>query len=199
MKLLLVSQFILLSFAVIDVSAAFVTAEGRPRTNTRKTPAFIVGSPPFSFSSSALSVGGKGWENSGYLDSLGGDADDREKAQEDYQEFHQSRQEFLQRQQQRLDSPEGQRFLQQQQQQNQGDRGRSWLDGDDEEEESNEQGMDEYLDIGESSGGSRLRNMMQQAKKKAPTGENPSGLEQRFIVPLDEEDWKHDKWTTLEL
>lgn len=135
-------------------------------------------------------VGGKGWENNGFLDSLGGDADDREQAQESYQEFHESRQAFLQRQEERLNTPQGQRFMKQQQQQQQ------QLGGDD---FGNETEDDEFDSIGVSSGGSRFRTMMQKSSRmqksrmmqQQPGGPNVfvdpvTGLEQKLAVPLDQ-------------
>lgn len=147
-----------------------------------------------------LFVGGKGWENNDYLDSLGGNQEDRKQAREGYEEFHKSRQDFLKRQQERMNTPQGKKFMEQQQQQQQqgGNRGNSWLEdgnGDDEDEYSFGGPVDDYDNIGESSGGSRLRDMMQKAKQRQRQQQRGTGapdpyagLQQKFIVPLDDED-----------
>ncbi|GAX15913.1 hypothetical protein FisN_UnNu064 [Fistulifera solaris] len=138
--------------------------------------------------STLLFVGGKGWENNNYLDSLSGNEQDREKAQQEYREFHDSRQAFLQRQQQRSQTPEGQRFLREQQQQQRAQQSSNNFADDD--------GTgDFFAQLGESSGGSRFRKVMQQAQrqqqKSRTTFIDPAtGLEMKFAVPLDDEDGK---------
>jgi len=147
-------------------------------------------------------VGGKGWENNSFLDSLGGGDEDREKAQDEYKEFHESREAFMERQKQRMATPEGQRFMKQQQQRDQ-NRGMSWQDEGDAKDiimgrDENFVGRNDFDDldtVGGSSGGSRFRNMMQQSKMKkqgmAPqrmTYEDPLLGQQKFVVPLEDED-----------
>lgn len=56
-------------------------------------------------------VGGKGWDNNSFLDSLDGDEADREEQTENYEKFSESRKEHLQRQQQQMDDPRVQQFL----------------------------------------------------------------------------------------
>lgn len=138
-------------------------------------------------SSSSLSVGGKGWENNNYLDSLGGNDQDREKAQKEYQDFHTSRQAFLKRQEERSQTPEGQKFLQQREQQQQQKSFNDYSSDDDGE-------GDFFANLGDSSGGSRFRRLMQQAQRKDQQASKrtsfidpATGLEMKFAVPLEED------------
>lgn len=169
MKISLVSLFL----AYLSLSEAFVVRHHAPAGTA----------------SSTLFVGGKGWENSGYLDSLGGDDDDREQSKQDYQEFHETRQAFLKRQEERMKTPEAQRFLQQQQQRNE----QSWQQAQD-EADFPMMGDDEFEDLGASSGGSRFKQMMQKSKQmqqrmqpKSMFVDPSTGLEQKFVVPLDDD------------
>ena len=152
--------------------------------------AFVVPNP--STSTTSLFVGGKGWENNGYLDSLGGNDDDREQAQQDYQAFHETRQAFLKRQEERMKTPEAQRFLKQQQRLNE----QQWQAPSLDEEDDFPLDEDEFEDLGASSGGSIFRQMMQKSKRMQQRMGQPNnafidpstGLEQKFVVPLDDDE-----------
>jgi hypothetical protein len=129
-------------------------------------------------------VGGKGWDNADYLGGLGGDDDDRRKSQEDYQDFSKRRAAFNERQQELMKNPKAREFYQQQQQGMMGNRD----DSGDEEDRS--MFGDEFADVQPGSGGgSRMAQMMAQAKRmqqpKQPGG--MLGIEQKF-APLDEID-----------
>lgn len=145
-------------------------------------------------STSVLDVGGKGWENNNYLDSLGGNDEDREKAQQEYSEFHASRQAFLKRQNERRQTPEGQKFLRQQEQQ-QDEKRRQYNSNNN----NNEDGEgDFFANLGDSSGGSRFRRLMQQAQRNEKSNQRTSfidpatGLEMKFAVPLEEDEDLND-------
>ena len=56
-------------------------------------------------------VGGRGWENNGFLDSLGGSDEDQEMERAKYQEEQEARKAFNQRQEERMRSPAAQIFL----------------------------------------------------------------------------------------
>ncbi|KAL3934403.1 MAG: hypothetical protein SGBAC_009877 [Bacillariaceae sp.] len=124
-------------------------------------------------------VGGRGWDNGDYLSGLGGDEDDREKVQEEYQDFHKRRNAFQERQREYLEkSPQAREFLQQQQAQQMGNR--------DDIADENDNPFDEYsnLQVG-SGGGSRMAQMMVQAKRMQQPKENNPMLQQKLAIPLD--------------
>jgi len=58
-------------------------------------------------------IGGMGWGNDDYLSSLGGSDEEKKEAKERYDEFRETREAFIIRQQERMNSPSGQKFLQQ--------------------------------------------------------------------------------------
>jgi hypothetical protein len=157
-------------------------------SHIRPCPAFLTPTRSLQPRTTCLWVGGKGWENNNYLDSLSGNDADRERAQQEYQEFQDSRQAFLHRQQARRQTPEGQRFLREQQQQRM--QQQSSFDDDDDGT------GDFFAQLGESSGGSRFRKVLQQAqrqqqqqKSRRTTFIDPAtGLEMKFAVPLDEDE-----------
>ena len=64
-------------------------------------------------------AGGKGWENNHYLESLGGDENDREEETKKYSQFQQSRNQFLKRQEKAMQDPKVRQFMQARQQQQQ--------------------------------------------------------------------------------
>ncbi|CAB9516103.1 expressed unknown protein [Seminavis robusta] len=143
-------------------------------------------------------VGGKGWENNDFLDSLGGGDEDREQAQQNYEQFKETRESFNQRQAERMKSPQAQAFLKQQQSRAQQE---SFFDDDDSLEDES------YGDLGVSSGGSRFRNLMQKSQqmKRGMGGGGASfvdpstGLEQKFVVPLEPDEGASDNNTDGEL
>lgn len=59
-----------------------------------------------------IMVGGKGWENQNFLDSLGGDEGDRADAAEDYKDFKESRAAFMERQKKIMENPQAIKFMQ---------------------------------------------------------------------------------------
>jgi hypothetical protein len=132
-------------------------------------------------------VGGKGWENNSYLDSLGGNDQDREQANQEYNQFKETREAFLKRQQERMNTPEGQRFMRQQQSQimqSRVNQDPSIMADDD----------DPYSDVGASSGGSAFRKMMQrsqQMQQMQRMGRAPfvDPMEQSFVLPLEPDDF----------
>jgi hypothetical protein len=58
-------------------------------------------------------IGGMGWGNDDYLSSLGGSDEEKKQAREGYDEFKETREAFILRQKERMNSPSGQKFLQQ--------------------------------------------------------------------------------------
>lgn len=139
-------------------------------------------------------VGGKGWENNSFLDSLGGNDQDREQAKQDYDDFKETREAFSKRQQERLNTPEGQRFVQQQQAQMQ-----SRINQDNNPNMGSE---DPYGDVGTSSGGSAFRKMMQRSQQMQQKGrangpasfiDPMTGMEQSLAVPLEPDDFSKSK------
>ena len=125
-------------------------------------------------------VGGRGWDNADYLSGLSGDNEDRQKAAEDYQEFSDRRRAFLDRQKEIMKSPQGRAFLEKQQQQQQ------------QRDDDMQPGSgDEVINVTPGSGGgSRMAQMMAQAKRMKET-QDQMGMgmfEQKFAVPLDEDD-----------
>lgn len=130
-------------------------------------------------------VGGKGWENNSFLDSLGGSDEDQEKEKANYLEQQASRKAFNKRQEERMKSPEARKFME------------------DYRKAQEQQRTDDYvgdiMGVGgyddpfggdeaseTSSGGTRLQGMMAKAKRQQMQG--PLGLEQKFAIPLDADD-----------
>jgi len=127
-------------------------------------------------------VGGKGWDNSDFLSGLSGDEDDRKKANEEYQEFSERRKSFLDRQKDIMKTTQGRAFLEKQQQQMQG--------GSDDIAMPTEPD-DDILNVGPGSGGgSRMAQMMAQAKKMKEMQDQMKavGFEQKLAVPLDDDE-----------
>ena len=170
MKLLLV--FILSAF-LLESACSFCIRPSKP-INQVMSLAMVGGSGP-------------GWDNGSYLDGLGGDDDDQTNAEQDYQQFKETRAAFLKRQEERLNSKAGQEFLQKQQQ-----REENQVIGDDDEFTSRD-------DSKSSRQPSRFQNMMEQTKGRMegdgggrgqrPPGldwmRGPPGLEQKLAIPLD--------------
>jgi hypothetical protein len=145
-------------------------------------------------------VGGKGWENSGYLDSLGGNDQDREQAKQEYNQFKENREAFTKRQQERINTPGGQGFLRQQQlQQRRQQQSQmhsrinpdSTIRADDDDDDN-----DSYSGVGASSGGSAFRKLMQRSQQMQqqrmvrPSFVDPmTGMEQSFVLPLEPDDF----------
>jgi len=129
-------------------------------------------------------IGGRGWDNSDYLSGLGGDDDDREKAQEDYKEFSDRRATFISRQTEIMKTPHGQAFLKQQQLM-----------------QKPKQQSSEAMDFTEenfegSGGGTRMGRMMVQAKRmqnKVNQGSVIGGFNPETLFPLDNEDDDEEK------
>lgn len=147
-------------------------------------------------------AGGRGWSNDDFLSSLSGDDGEREKAQDDYQEFSDRRAAFLERQGEILKSPQGQAFVRQQQQRQQEQQQRVGTTTADDEgvDETGAAGfsLDSPVEPG-SGGGTRMRHMMAQAKRMQDARQrNPmtnsgglgavDGFQQKLIVPLDYEE-----------
>lgn len=132
-------------------------------------------------------VGGKGWDNSDYLSGLSGDEEGRQKASEDYQVFSERRAAFNERQKEMMKNPKAREFFQQQQQNMMGNR--------DDIEDADEFG-DEFANLEPTSGGgSRMAQMMAQAKRMQ-TPNQPGdmfGFQQKFAVPLDDNEEKDAK------
>lgn len=134
-------------------------------------------------------VGGRGWENNGFLDSLGGSDEDQEMEKAKYQEEQEARKAFNQRQEERMKSPAAQKFLEDYRNQQEkraggvedimGGTSAAFYDnpmaGEDDGSES-------------SSGGTRFQGMMAKAKmqQEMRMRGGPPGLEQKLAIPLDE-------------
>mmetsp|Transcript_6341 Transcript_6341/g.7069 ORF Transcript_6341/g.7069 Transcript_6341/m.7069 type:complete len:177 (-) Transcript_6341:244-774(-) len=131
-------------------------------------------------------IGGRGWDNSDYLSGLGGDDDDRSKAQEDYKEFADRRATFISRQTKIMKTPQGQAFLEQQQLMQKQKQKQQSSDTMDFTEENFER----------SGGGTRMGRMMAQAKRMQNKGNQGSvrgGFNQQTLFPLDNEDDDEEK------
>ncbi len=124
---------------------------------------------------------GPGWDNNNFLDSLGGDEDDRDDAANKYKEFQKFRNDFEKRQQERMSTEAGKKFLEAQ-------KNARPTPSNFEEEffGRNEMAPDDFDNIGTSGGGSRFRQMMQQSKRMSSMQNNPFGFEQKFVVPLED-------------
>lgn len=141
-------------------------------------------------------VGGRGWDNQDYLSSLSGDEDDREKVQEEYQDFSDRRAAFLERQEKILKTPRGQAFMKQQQDL----QAQRMAEGvDNSGNNSKEDDGNDFVNISETSeGGTRMSQMLAQAQRmKAQQRAGRMGgmqggarfmMEQKFAFDLDEED-----------
>jgi hypothetical protein len=129
---------------------------------------------------------GRGWGNDDFLNSLGGDDEERSAETEKYQEFKRTRENFDERQRERMESPAGQQFMQQQRemmarQQEQ----REALNRDDKDSTG-----DFFQDLGMGDipveGGSRFSSMMRQAAGNGMGRPSMNlGFEQKLAVPLD--------------
>jgi hypothetical protein len=132
-------------------------------------------------------VGGRGWDNSDYLSGLSGDDEDREKVNEDYDDFSQRRVAFEARQNEIMKTPQGKAFLEKQQQSSMMAGNDFGDDGDDYE--------DEFANVKPGTGGgSRMAQMMARAQKmqERQAFEMRMGLEQKFAIPLDDDDEKQE-------
>jgi hypothetical protein len=139
----------------------------------------------------SLTMVGPGWDNGSYLDGLGDD--DQTNAEQDYQQFKETRAAFLKRQEERLNSKAGQEFMQQQREEQVGDGDFSTFDQTDESQFGRQP--------------SRFQNMMEQTKGRMEGGgrgqrppgldwmRGPPGLEQKLAIPLDydEDDEDNDE------
>mmetsp|Transcript_7257 Transcript_7257/g.14340 ORF Transcript_7257/g.14340 Transcript_7257/m.14340 type:complete len:195 (-) Transcript_7257:665-1249(-) len=126
-------------------------------------------------------VGGKGWENNSFLDSLGGSDEDQEKEKSNYYEQQESRKAFNKRQEERMKSPEAQKFME--------DYRKRQLEQKPDDCVQDIMGVGNFDDpfggaeaSAASSGGTRLQGMMAKAKRQR---QGPPGLEQKFAIPLD--------------
>lgn len=136
---------------------------------------------------------GRGWGNDDFLSSLGGDNDEREDEVEKYNNYKKSREEFDQRQRERMESPAGQQFMKQQQQmmaqQQQAREAMNRGDIESTGEFFQDLGMDNFPDEGDS----RFGNMMRQASAGGmgrPGMGRSFGVtfEQKLAIPLDDDD-----------
>jgi hypothetical protein len=131
---------------------------------------------------SCCMAGGKGWDNADYLSGLGGNDEDKRKAEEEYQDFQERRVAFDERQRRYLkSSPQAQAFLKQQQQQQQsmGDR--------DDPGDFGDNSQDDFSKIEPTSGGgSRMAHMRAQAKRMQQPQQRNDMFEQK-LAPLDDD------------
>lgn len=129
-------------------------------------------------------VGGRGWDNGDFLSSLSGEEEDREKSQEDYQDFSDRRAAFNARQAEIMKSPQAQAFMKQRQEQ---------------QFQHLQQGEQEVFEDGPpfgdvaagSGGGTRMGRMMAQAKHmKGQRGQSNmiGGFQQQLLGPLDDDE-----------
>jgi hypothetical protein len=138
--------------------------------------------------------GGKAWDNANYLDALGGNEEEITEAAEVYQEFSKSRSAFMARQKEYAESMSkteaGRKALAQYQAMMEA------RNRDDDDEDDDGGSNDALADLIGSGGGSRLGHMMQKAKQhqnrksQGPMSSSMKqfGFEQKFAVPLDDED-----------
>lgn len=124
--------------------------------------------------------GGPGWDNASYLDGLGGSDGDQQDAEKSYQQFKETRQAFLKRQEERMNSEAGRKFLQQQQQ------GVP-------QEEMDKDNSSSFEECGGIREPSKFHRMMQQAGRgQRPPGlewmRGPPGMFQKLAIPLDDDD-----------
>jgi hypothetical protein len=149
-------------------------------------------------------IGGRGWDNSDYLSSLspngdGGDGNDNDDTTDEnekrhmqrYQEYSERRAAFMERQQEIMKSPQGQRFLQQLQ-----DQEYQRL----KEDERNEFEQEDVVGEAEPTleGGTRMSRMMAQARRMKQQQQRFGGMglgvvgggpfEQKLAVGLDYDD-----------
>jgi len=101
-------------------------------------------------------VGGRGWGNENFLDSLGGSDEDREDNLESYKEFHESRAEFLERQKKLSENPQVQKFMEARARAEMNEGGDDMMGGINMDEMM---GINNEANIG-SGGGARFRQMM---------------------------------------
>jgi hypothetical protein len=128
-------------------------------------------------------VGGRGWDNDNYLSGLSGDDGDREKATEEYHDFSKNRQAFLDRQTEIMNTPQGRAFL---------DARRGTVSQPNDDRNDRSSPNDPILQVKPGTGGgSRMAQMMAQAeqmKKMRKVNPMMGGFEQKFAVPLDDDD-----------
>jgi hypothetical protein len=138
-------------------------------------------------------VGGRGWDNDDYLNGLSGDDSDRQKVTEDYQDFSRNRQAFLNRQKEALNTPQGRAFLEAR-----GVASRGGIPQPQDMMDLNDLVPNDpaVLDVKPGTGGgSRMARMMAQAEQMKKMGRmNPmmGGFEQKFAVPLDDDETSID-------
>lgn len=128
-------------------------------------------------------VGGRGWDNSDYLSGLGGDEEEREKVQKDYEDFSERRSAFEDRQRELMKNPQAQAFFRQQQQQLQQQESM--------EDNFNEDSLNEADFSFDSGGGSRMAQMMARAKRMGQPKPQQFDFQQKF-APLDDIDEDSD-------
>jgi hypothetical protein len=127
-------------------------------------------------------VGGRGWDNSDFLGGLSGDEDDREQANEDYNEYSESRKAFVERQKEIMKTPQGKAFLESQQQ------GRQMMGGMENMPPLPQDETPKTRIQPGSGGGSRMAQMMAQAQKNKQGMSPMGGFEQILAVPLDDDE-----------
>lgn len=137
---------------------------------------------------------GRGWGNDDFLSSLGGSDDDRMDEKEKYEEFQQSREAFEERQRERMATPAGQKFMQDQIKAEERQREEMMKRNQDMDTDGGffEQfGMSDEDGVVGREGSGRFANMMSQASKRMQggmRGMGAYGFEQKFAIPLDDED-----------
>jgi len=141
-------------------------------------------------------IGGRGWGNDDFLSSLGGSDDEKQEAKEKYDEFKETREAFIERQQQRMDTPAGKKFMQDMQNQQQG-AGLKKSDLDSDGGFFEDMGFGQLPNEGGSGkGGTRFDHMMRQAaaKKNGQSGipgmDSFQQFEQKLVVPLEDADFE---------
>jgi len=144
---------------------------------------------PFDQATNLNMVGGKGWENDSFLDSLNGNENEREDANEKYEKFKETRQQFMKRQEEAMKNPQYQKFMemrmnQQMEQQKQDTMMRGEGPGGDMDDMMNPY-AEEMSSGGNSQGGTRFQNMM--SKSRQMQQQRQQGFMQD---PLMEEDDK---------
>jgi hypothetical protein len=132
--------------------------------------------------SSVLFVGGgKGWDNGNYLEGLGGSKEDRDEAHQDYQEFKESREAFLERQKALMDTEQGRKFLE--------DRARMQQRQQQQQAADDDWGAPQPAATNKA-GGSRFQHLMQQSKKmQQQMGQQAPDFDfEQKLAPMDEDE-----------
>lgn len=132
-------------------------------------------------------VGGKGWENNSFLDSLGGSDEDQEAEKDNYQDFSDARKAFLERSRERLDTEAGRKFMADYQRSQENRQVRDAKERDALDDIMGRVSGDPDGDLSStSSGGTRMQAMMQRSAMRGMGSQG--GYEQKLIVPIDDDE-----------